>query len=102
MAGYGVICYYHDLTRPGWWEAVLRESGGGCSGCTPTWRSGLMNERVISCGRRRTSVRWRQNLNLTEQRERRVRVGELHDHLQQMLVWKLQLAGCQTGGIRSA
>lgn len=89
---HGVICYYYDSTRLRLAEAALRESGERLRAAAVDLEK-RVDERTHDLVRSQADLRaLASELNLTEQRERKRLAGELHDHLQQMLVFgKLQL-----------
>ena len=89
---HGVICYYYDSTRLRMVEAALRESGERLQAAAADLEK-RVDERTRDLVRSQADLRaLASELNLTEQRERKRLAGELHDHLQQMLVFgKLQL-----------
>ncbi|MGC3974792.1 MAG: PAS domain S-box protein [Nitrospira sp.] len=89
---HGVICYYYDSTRLRMVEAALRESGAQLQAAAADLEK-RVEERTHELVRSQADLRaLASELNLTEQRERKRLAGELHDHLQQMLVFgKLQL-----------
>ena len=89
---HGVICYYYDSTRLRLVEAALRESGAQLQAAAADLEK-RVEERTHELVRSQADLRaLASELNLTEQRERKRLAGELHDHLQQMLVFgKLQL-----------